>query len=85
VTLTDICKLHLLVEIIAIGSHNHTVKCVSKVESFCMLTLCRSNLGKSLLHGQEGCVFFSGHLNVCKYQYVLVRLGRQVAFKYSTL
>jgi hypothetical protein len=40
---------------------------------------------KSLLHGQEGCVFFSGHLNVRKYQYVLVRLGQQAAFKSSTL
>jgi hypothetical protein len=40
---------------------------------------------KSLLHGQEGCVFFSAHLNVRKYHYVLVRLGRQVAFKSSTL
>jgi hypothetical protein len=40
---------------------------------------------KSLLHGQEGCFFFSGHLNVRKYQYVLVRLGRQAAFKSSTL
>jgi hypothetical protein len=40
---------------------------------------------KSPLHGQEGCVFFSGHLNVRKYQYVLVRLGRQAAFKSSTL
>jgi hypothetical protein len=40
---------------------------------------------KSLLPGQEGCVFFSGHLNVRKYRYVLVRLGRQVAFKPSTL
>jgi hypothetical protein len=40
---------------------------------------------KSLLYGQEGCVFVSGHLNVRKYQYVLLRLGRQVAFKSSTL
>jgi hypothetical protein len=40
---------------------------------------------KSLLHGQEGCVFFSGHLDVRKYQYVLVRLGQQAAFKSSTL
>jgi hypothetical protein len=39
---------------------------------------------KSLMHGQEGCVF-SGHLNVRKYQYVLVHLGRQAAFKSSTL
>jgi hypothetical protein len=28
---------------------------------------------KSLLHGQEGCIFFSGYLNVRKYHYVLVR------------
>jgi hypothetical protein len=28
---------------------------------------------KSLLPGQEGCVFFSGPLNVCNYQYALVR------------
>jgi hypothetical protein len=28
---------------------------------------------KSLLPGQEGCVFFSGHLNVRKYHYALVR------------
>jgi hypothetical protein len=40
---------------------------------------------KSQLHGQEGWVFFSGHLNVLKYQYVLVRLGQQAAFKSSTL
>jgi hypothetical protein len=40
---------------------------------------------KSLLHGQEGFIFFSGHLNVRKYQYVLVRLGWQEAFKSSTL
>jgi hypothetical protein len=32
---------------------------------------------KSVLHWQEGCVFFSGHLNVRKYHYALVRLGRQ--------
>jgi hypothetical protein len=25
---------------------------------------------KSLLHGQEGCVFFSGHLNLCMCQFV---------------
>jgi hypothetical protein len=30
---------------------------------------------KSLLHGQEGCVFFSEHSNVHKYHYVLVRLA----------
>jgi hypothetical protein len=35
---------------------------------------------KSLLLGQEGCFFFSGHLNVRKYHYVLVRLGWQAAF-----
>jgi hypothetical protein len=40
---------------------------------------------KSLLPGQEGCVFFSGHLNVRKYHYTLVRLGRQGAFKSTTL
>jgi hypothetical protein len=40
---------------------------------------------KSLLPGQEGCVFFSGHLNVCKYHYTLIRLGRQAAFKSTTL
>jgi hypothetical protein len=28
---------------------------------------------ESLLTGQEGCVFFSGHLNLRKYQYALVR------------
>jgi hypothetical protein len=28
---------------------------------------------KSLLPGQEGCVFFSGHLNVRKHHYALVR------------
>jgi hypothetical protein len=32
---------------------------------------------KSLQPGQEGCVFFSGHLNVHKYHYILVRLGQQ--------
>jgi hypothetical protein len=40
---------------------------------------------KSLLPGQEGCVVFSGNLNLRTYQCVLVRLGRQVAFKSSTL
>jgi hypothetical protein len=40
---------------------------------------------KSLLPGQEGCVFFSGYLNVRKYHYVLVRLGRQAAFYSTTL
>jgi hypothetical protein len=40
---------------------------------------------KSLLPGQEGCVFFSGHLNLCTCQCILVRLGRQAAFKSSTL
>jgi hypothetical protein len=28
---------------------------------------------KSLLPGQEGCVFFSGHLNTCTCYYVLLR------------
>jgi hypothetical protein len=40
---------------------------------------------KSLLPGQEGRVFFSGHLNIRKYHYVLLRLGRQEAFKSTTL
>jgi hypothetical protein len=40
---------------------------------------------KSLLPGKEGCVFFSGYLNICTCQYTLVRLGRQAAFKSSTL
>jgi hypothetical protein len=40
---------------------------------------------KSLLPGQEGCVFFSGHLNIYTCQYALVRLGPQAAFKSSTL
>jgi hypothetical protein len=40
---------------------------------------------KSLLPGQEGCVFFSGHLNVCKYHYASVHLGWQAAFKSTTL
>jgi hypothetical protein len=40
---------------------------------------------KSLLHGQEGCVFFSGHLNLRTCQCVLVHLGWQPAFKFSTL
>jgi hypothetical protein len=40
---------------------------------------------KSLLPGQEGCVFFSGHLNVRKHHYALVRLGRQAAFKSTML
>jgi hypothetical protein len=40
---------------------------------------------KSLLPGQEGCGFFSGHLNVRKYHYALVHLGRQVAFKSTTI
>jgi hypothetical protein len=39
---------------------------------------------KSLLHGQEGCVFFSGHLNLRTCQYVRVRLARQATFKSST-
>jgi hypothetical protein len=40
---------------------------------------------KSLLPGQEGWVFFSGHLNVHKYHYALVRLGQQPTFKSTTL
>jgi hypothetical protein len=40
---------------------------------------------KSLLPGQEGCIFFSGHLNVHKYHHAVVRLGRQAAFKSTTL
>jgi hypothetical protein len=40
---------------------------------------------KSLLPGQEGCVFFSRHLNICTCQYALVHLGRQAAFKSSML
>jgi hypothetical protein len=39
---------------------------------------------KSLLHGQESCVFFSGHLNLRTCQYVWVRLARQATFKSST-
>jgi hypothetical protein len=39
---------------------------------------------KSLLHGQEGCVFFSGHLNLRTCQYVWVRLARRATFKFST-
>jgi hypothetical protein len=39
---------------------------------------------KSLLHGQEGCIFFSGHLNLRTCQYVWVRLARQATFKFST-
>jgi hypothetical protein len=39
---------------------------------------------KSLLHGQEGCVFSSGHLNIRTCQYVWLRLARQVTFKSST-
>jgi hypothetical protein len=40
---------------------------------------------KSVLPGQKGCVFFSGHLNLCTYQSVLVRLCQRAAFKSSTL
>jgi hypothetical protein len=40
---------------------------------------------KSVLHGQQGCVFSSGHLNLRTCQCVLVHLGRQAAFKSSTL
>jgi hypothetical protein len=39
---------------------------------------------KSLLHGQEGCVFFSGHLNLRTCRYVWVHLARQATFKSST-
>jgi hypothetical protein len=39
---------------------------------------------KSPLHGQEGCVFFSGHLNLRTCQYVWVRLARPATFKSST-
>jgi hypothetical protein len=39
---------------------------------------------KSLLHGQEGCVFFSGHLNLCTCQYVWVCLAWQATFKSRT-
>jgi hypothetical protein len=39
---------------------------------------------KSLLHGQEGCIFFSGHLNLRTCQYVGVRLAWQATFKSST-
>jgi hypothetical protein len=49
------------------------VKNISGVPSFNPLPV----QFKSLLHGQEGCVFFSGHLNVRKYQYALVRKGQQ--------
>jgi hypothetical protein len=40
---------------------------------------------KSLLPGQEGCVFFIGHSEVRKDQYALVRLGWQAEFKSTTL
>jgi hypothetical protein len=39
---------------------------------------------KSLLPGQEGWIFFSGHLNIRKSHYVLVHLGRQAAFNFTT-
>jgi hypothetical protein len=39
---------------------------------------------KSLLYGHEGCVFFSGHLNLRMCQYVWVRSARQATFKSST-
>jgi hypothetical protein len=39
---------------------------------------------KSLLHGHEGCVSFSGHLNLCTCQYIRVRLASQATFKSST-
>jgi hypothetical protein len=35
---------------------------------------------KTLMPGQEGCVFFGGHLNVRKYHYILVHLCWQAAF-----
>jgi hypothetical protein len=41
---------------------------------------------KSLLHGQEGCVFFSvgNKIYVRMFPYVSVRLARQATFKFST-
>jgi hypothetical protein len=39
---------------------------------------------KSLLHGQESCIFFCGHLNLRTCQYVWIRLARQATFKSST-
>jgi hypothetical protein len=48
------------------------------------LTLCRSNLNPYCL-GRKAAFFFSGHLNVHKYHYALVRLGRQAEFKSTTL
>jgi hypothetical protein len=39
---------------------------------------------KSLLPGQEGCIFFSGHLNPRTCHYVLLRWGRQAAFQFTT-
>jgi hypothetical protein len=39
---------------------------------------------KSQLHGQEGCVFFSGHLNLLMCQYIWVHLAWQATFKSST-
>jgi hypothetical protein len=49
-----------------------------------LFTLCRSNLNP-YCKGTKAMFFFSGHLNVRKYQYVLVHLGRQAAFKSTTL
>jgi hypothetical protein len=39
---------------------------------------------KSLLPGQEGCVFFSGHLNTRTCHYVLLRYGWLAAFQFTT-
>jgi hypothetical protein len=39
---------------------------------------------KSLLHGQEGCIFFSGHLKLLMCQYLWVRLAPQATFKSSS-
>jgi hypothetical protein len=39
---------------------------------------------KSLLHGQQGCVFFSGRLNLRTCQYFWVHLAWQATFKSST-
>jgi hypothetical protein len=49
-----------------------------------LLTLCWSNLNPYCL-GRKAAFFFSGHLNVRKYHYALVRLGQQAAFKSTTL
>jgi hypothetical protein len=42
-------------------------------------------LFKALLHGQKGCVFFSGHLNVEDSKSALECLGRQGTFKSRAL